>query len=51
MLNRNICPACKTVISADQRQALRKTHREGGSLGLLFGLLGAGIGVYFDMTA
>lgn len=51
MLNRNICPTCKTVISADQKQALRKTHRKGSGLGLLFGFIGAGIGVYFGMTA
>ena len=51
MLNRNICPTCKTVISTDERQVLLKTHRKGGGLGLLLGLIGAGVGVYFGMTS
>lgn len=51
MLNRNICPTCKTVMSAEQKRALRKAHRKGGGLGVLFGLIGAGIGVYFGVTA
>lgn len=51
MFNKNICPTCKTVISSNQKQALLKTHRKGGILGLFFGLIGAGLGVYFGMTA
>jgi len=51
MLRQNICPTCKTVISAEQRRSLQKTHRLGGGLGLLLGMIGAGLGVYFGLTA
>lgn len=51
MLTRNICPTCKTVITAEEKSVLQKSHRLGGGLGLLFGMVGAGLGVYFGMTA
>ena len=50
MFSKDVCPRCKTVISEEETRALRKAQRKGGTLGLVLGLLGAGVGVYFGMT-
>ena len=51
MLSQNICPTCKTVISTEHRDVLKKSQKIGGGLRLFLGMIGAGVGVYFGMTA
>jgi len=50
-----ICPTCQTILSREQDDLVLAKHRRGrligGGLGVLGGILGASIGIYFAITA
>lgn len=47
----NTCPRCKKALTDAEVASIKRREWRGGAIGMVLGLIGAGLGVYFGTNA
>ena len=51
LLANDTCPCCKTALGKTEMARIRRSQQKWGWVGIMLGLIGAGLGIYFGATA
>ena len=51
ILQKDTCPYCKTALGHTEMKRIQRSQQKWGWAGVTLGLIGAGLGVYFGVSA